>query len=56
MAKKTITYSDVINTIEEMKLKTRWDVVSHYIGYCGTISKELYEHINKAYYDMFIKG
>ena len=50
-----ISYGDVVNLIERLKLDRRWSVASYYIGFFGRIDKELYDFINKAYEDGFLK-
>lgn len=53
MAEK-ISYSELVNIVEENKLKTRYDVIAYFIGYYETFGKEDFELINKLYDDMFI--
>ena len=53
---KKVTYSDIINFIEQNKLTNRFNVVSFCIGYYGVFTTEMWEFTQRAYTDSFIEA
>lgn len=41
--------------IEKFKFKTRYDVLCFLIGYCGAVTKEEFELVEKLYADEIIE-
>lgn len=51
---KKVEYCDLVKAVEENNLKRFDEAVAFFVGYYGSIDRELYQQIMRLYVDGFI--